>query len=144
MMGFDGAAGAGTRSRRFSPRASVAWTVWVRTGQQRMRCHTVDVSARGAKIRPRGLFQVGTPLQLEFIKPDGQRLRVSGVAWRAEADALAVLFLGTIPQAFSSTTIPTSGRWPRRRSTVSTISSSKRPILSTPFASHASNPSTCS
>jgi hypothetical protein len=101
MMGFEGAAGTGTRSRRLSPRASVAWTVWVQTGRQRTRCHTVDVSARGAKIRPRGLFQVGTPLQLEFIKPDGQRLRVSGVAWRAEADALAVLFLGTIPQAFN-------------------------------------------
>jgi hypothetical protein len=101
MMAFEGAAGAGARSRRFSPRASVAWTVWVQSGRQRMRCHTVDVSARGAKIRPRGLFQVGTPLQLEFIKADGQRLRVSGVAWRAEADALAVLFLGTIPQAFN-------------------------------------------
>jgi hypothetical protein len=101
MMAFEGAAGAGAPSRRFSPRASVAWTVWVQSGRQRMRCHTVDVSARGAKIRPRGLFQVGTPLQLEFIKADGQRLRVSGVAWRAEADALAVLFLGTIPQAFN-------------------------------------------
>jgi hypothetical protein len=103
MMGFDSAAGlgAGTRTRRFSPRANVSWTVWVQAGQQRMRCHTVDVSARGAKLRPRALFPVGTPLQMEFIKPDGRRLRVSGVAWRAEADALAVMFLGTIPQGFN-------------------------------------------
>ena len=89
------------RTRRLSPRSRVSWTVWVQSGSRRLRCHTVDVSARGAKIRPRGLFQVGTTLELEFIKPDGRRLRVSGVAWRAEPDALAVLFLGTIPQGFT-------------------------------------------
>ena len=103
MLGFDGYGGgaAHTRTRRFGQRASVSWIVWVQVGKRRMRCHTVDISARGAKIRPRGLFPVGTPLQLEFIRPDGRRLRVSGVAWRAEPDALAVLFLGTIPQAFN-------------------------------------------
>jgi hypothetical protein len=88
------------RTRRLSPRSRVSWTVWVRSGERRLRCHTVDVSARGAKIRPRGLFRVGTALELEFIKPDGRRLRVSGVAWRVEPDAMVVLFLGTIPQGF--------------------------------------------
>jgi PilZ domain-containing protein len=103
MSGFDRYAGptAAVRSRRLGERATLSCTVWVQAGQQRMRCHTVDVSARGAKLRPRGLFPVGTPLQMEFIKPDGQRLRVSGVAWRAEADALAVMFLGTIPPGFN-------------------------------------------
>jgi len=103
MSGFDRYAGPSeaVRSRRFGERATVSWTVWVQVGQQRMRCHTVDVSARGAKLRPRGLFPVGTSLQMEFIKPDGQRLRVSGVAWRAETDALAVMFLGTIPPGFN-------------------------------------------
>jgi hypothetical protein len=103
MSGFDRYAGpsAAVRSRRFGERAGVSWTVWVQVGQQRMRCHTVDVSARGAKLRPRGLFPVGTPLHMEFIKPDGRRLRVSGVAWRAEADAMAVMFLGTIPQGLN-------------------------------------------
>jgi hypothetical protein len=103
MSGFDRYAGrnSAVHSRRFGERATVSWTVWVQAGQQRMRCHTVDVSPRGAKLRPRGLFPVGTPLQMEFIKPDGQRLRVSGVAWRAEADALAVMFLGTIPAGFN-------------------------------------------
>ena len=102
MSGFDRYAGpsAAVRSRRFGERAGVSWTVWVQAGQQRMRCHTVDVSARGAKLRPRGFFPVGTPLQMEFIKPDGQRLRVSGVV-SAEADAMAVMFLGTIPQGFN-------------------------------------------
>ena len=103
-MAFNGIAGrdrSQTKTRRMSPRSRVSWTVWVQSGGRRLRCHTVDVSARGAKIRPRGSFQVGTTLDLEFIKPDNRRLRVSGVAWRAEPDALVVLFLGTIPQGFT-------------------------------------------
>jgi hypothetical protein len=87
-------------TRRISPRVGVSWTAWARHGQQRMRFHTVDVSPRGAKLRPRGPFQAGTSLQLEFIKPDGRRLHVSGVVWRVDADGMAVLFLGTIPQGF--------------------------------------------
>jgi hypothetical protein len=76
----------------------VSWTAWATVGQQRMRFHTVDVSPRGAKLRPKGPFRVGTALQLEFITPDGGRLHVSGVVWRADADGMAVLFLGTIPR----------------------------------------------
>jgi hypothetical protein len=87
-----------TRTRRFTARATVSWTVWASIGQHRMRFHTVDVSARGAKLRPRGPFPVGAPLQLVFIKPDGRRLHVSGVVWRADADGVAILFLGTIPK----------------------------------------------
>jgi hypothetical protein len=86
------------RTRRFTTRATVSWTVWARIGQQRIRFHTVDVSARGAKLRPCGPFPVGAALQLEFIKPEGQRLYVSGVVWRADADGVAILFLGTIPR----------------------------------------------
>jgi PilZ domain-containing protein len=71
-------------------------------GQQRMRFHTVDVSRRGAKLRPKGPYQVGTALQLEFITPDGARLRVSSMVWRADADGMAVLFLGTIPKGFDA------------------------------------------
>lgn len=89
-----------TRSRRFSQRARVSWTAWAKAGQHRMRFHTVDISARGAKLRPRGPFRAGTTVQLEFIKPDGQRLRVSAVVWREEADGIVLLFLGTVPSGF--------------------------------------------
>lgn len=87
------------RTRRTSSRVGVTWTVWVRDGHHRLRCHTVDVSARGAKLRPKGHFQSGTPVQLQFVKPDGRRLHVSGVVWRVDADGMAILFLGSVPRA---------------------------------------------
>jgi hypothetical protein len=90
------------RTRRFTPRARVSWTVWAHHGQQRMRFHTIDIGPRGVKLRPRGLARVGTALQLEFITPDDKRLHVSGVVWRADADGVAVLFLGTIPNGLAA------------------------------------------
>lgn len=78
----------------------MSWTVWVRNGQRRVRFHSVDVSARGAKLHPKGEFQPGTPIQLQFIKPDGQLLRVSGVVWRVDPDGMAVLFVGSVPEGF--------------------------------------------
>ncbi len=90
------------RTRRFTERSRVQWTVWARLGQQRMRFHTVDVSSRGAKLRPRGGFAVGSAVQLEFITSDGRRLPVSAVVWRADADGVAVMFLGTVPQGLAS------------------------------------------
>jgi hypothetical protein len=93
-------AGVSQRTRRASPRARVSWTAWVRVGQERKRFHTVDVSSRGAKLRPRGPFAVGAAIDLEFITPDARRLRVSGVVWRADADGWAVLFLGAVPVGF--------------------------------------------
>lgn len=106
MSGFDRYAQAdrleaiSPRTRRSSPRARVAWTTWVRAGQQRMRFHAVDVSPRGAKLRPRGVFPVGAAIELEFITPDGRRLHVSGVVWRADSDGWAVLFIGAVPTGF--------------------------------------------
>jgi hypothetical protein len=106
MSGFDRYAGpeklvaVAERTRRASPRARVSWTVWARVGQERMRFHAVDVSPRGAKLRPRGGFPVGAAIELEFIKPAGRRLHVSAVVWRADSDGLAVLFLGSVPTGF--------------------------------------------
>ena len=106
MSGFDryavmsDLADGAPRTRRFTERARVSWTVWGRVGQQRIRFHTVDVSARGAKLRPRGGLHVGTALQLEFITSDGRHLHVSGVVWRTDADGVAIMFLGTVPHGF--------------------------------------------
>jgi hypothetical protein len=90
------------RTRRASPRAPVSWTAWVRTGQGRKRLHAIDVSSRGAKLRPRGAFAVGAAIDLEFITPDRRHLHVSGVVWRADSDGMAVLFLGSVPTGFDA------------------------------------------
>jgi len=95
-------AGISPRTRRASPRARVSWTAWVRAGQERKRFHAVDVSPRGAKLRPRGSFPVGAAIEIEFIPPDARRLHVSGIVWRADSDGLAVLFLGSVPTGFDA------------------------------------------
>jgi len=90
------------RTRRLGARAGVSWTVWVQTGGRRLRCHTVDVSPKGAKLRPRGQFQPGTAVDLLFITPDRPRLHVAAVVWRVDADGMAVLFLGRVPKALTT------------------------------------------
>jgi hypothetical protein len=83
------------RTRRVSRRANVSWTVFARVRGQRLRFHTVDVSARGAKLRPKGDLQAGTSLTLQFVKPNGRPVRVTAMVWRVDADGLGVLFLGS-------------------------------------------------
>src|SRR3981081_1521509 len=70
------------RTRRNTRRAYVSWTVHARVRGQRLRFHTVDVSARGAKLRPRGDLQTRRPI------------RVEAIVWRVAADGLGVFFLG--------------------------------------------------
>jgi hypothetical protein len=87
------------RTRRTNNRANVSWTVWARVRGQRVRFHTVDVSARGAKLRPRNDLQAGTPLTLQFVKPNGRPVRVAAIVWRVDPDGLGVFFLGTTPES---------------------------------------------
>ena len=86
------------RTRRINRRANVSWTVFARVRGQRFRFHTVDVSARGAKLRPKGDLQAGTPLTLQFVKPNGRPVRVAAMVWRVDVDGLGVLFLGSAPE----------------------------------------------
>jgi PilZ domain-containing protein len=83
------------RTRRTHRRANVSWTVFARVRGQRLRFHTVDVSARGAKFRPKGDLQAGTSLTLQFVKPNGRPVRVAAMVWRVDADGLGVFFLGS-------------------------------------------------
>ena len=83
------------RTRRINRRANVTWTVFARVRGQRLRFHTVDVSARGAKLRPRGDMQAGQSLTLQFVKPNGKPVRVAAIVWRVDADGVGVLFLGS-------------------------------------------------
>ncbi len=83
------------RTRRINRRANVTWTVFARVRGQRLRFHTVDVSARGAKLRPRGELQPGQSLALQFVKPNGKPVRVAAMVWRVDTDGVGVFFLGS-------------------------------------------------
>ena len=90
------------RTRRNTRRANVSWTVHARIRGQRLRFHTVDVSARGAKLRPKGELQAGQSLTLQFVKPNGRPVRVEAMVWRVDADGLGVFFLGTAADGLMS------------------------------------------
>ena len=90
------------RTRRITRRANVSWTVFARVRGERLRFHTVDVSARGAKLRPRGDLQPGQTLTLQFVKPNGRPVRVTAIVWRVDPDGLGVFFLGSAPEGLMS------------------------------------------
>ena len=88
-------------SRRLHVRRNVSWTAWVTAGKTRVRCHTVDLSANGARLKPRG----------EFQPADGPMMEVSAVVWRVEPDSMAVMFLRNIAvQVASAARVPEHGR----------------------------------
>ena len=98
-------------SRRLHVRKNVSWIAWVTAGKTRIRCHTVDLSANGARLRPRRDFQPGTPVELQFQPPDGPLMEVAAVVWRVESDSMAVMFLRNIPvQITAAARMPEHGR----------------------------------
>ncbi|HEX9479736.1 MAG TPA: PilZ domain-containing protein [Methylomirabilota bacterium] len=99
------------RSRRVHSRAGVSWTAWVTSGSRRVRCHTVDLSVNGAKLRPRGEMQPGMPVNVQLYPPEGKPVHVAAVVWRVDSDAMALLFLKSIPvQATGSKSWQENGR----------------------------------
>lgn len=82
--------------RRRHPRSDVCWLVVVEAGTRRFLLQTVDISARGAKVKPRERLDIGTPAQLRFRPPEGPPFNVPALVWRADADGLAFLFMGDI------------------------------------------------
>ena len=98
-------------SRRLHVRKSVSLTAWVTVGKTRIRCHTVDLSANGARLKPRGDFQPGTPVELQFQPPDGPMMDVAAVVWRVDGDSMAVMFLRNIAvQVSAAARVPEHGR----------------------------------
>jgi len=98
-------------SRRLHVRKHVSWTAWVKVGKTRIRCHTVDLSANGARLKPRGGFQPGTPVEVQLQTPEGPLMDVAGVIWRVDGDSMAVMFLRNIAvQVAASARMPEHGR----------------------------------
>ncbi len=100
------------RSRRLHPRSGVSWSAWVKAGANRFRCHTVDVSPSGTKLRPRGEVQLGTVVDVMLQPPDGHRVQTSGIVWRVDGDGMAVLFLKNLPVHVTASKVLPEG--PRR------------------------------
>jgi len=42
-------------------------------------------------------MQPGTPVEVQLHPPEGKPLQVSAVVWRVDPDAMALLFLKSIP-----------------------------------------------
>ena len=98
-------------TRRLQVRKHVSWTAWVKVGKTRIRCHTVDLSANGTRLRPRGRFQPGTPVEVQLQPPEGPLMDVAGVVWRVDGDSMAVMFLRNIAvQVTPGTRVPEHGR----------------------------------
>jgi len=98
-------------TRRLHVRKHVSWTAWVKVGKTRIRCHTVDLSANGARLKPRGEFRPGTPVEVQLQPPDGPLMDVAGVVWRVDGDSMAVMFLRNLAvQVTQSTRVPEHGR----------------------------------
>ncbi len=99
------------QSRRLHVRKHVSWTAWVTVGKRRLRCHTVDLSANGARLKPRGDIPPGTPVEVQFQPPDGPLMEVGAVVWRMDGDSMAVMFLRNIAvQVTAGTRVPELGR----------------------------------
>ena len=98
------------RSRRFHSRRPVSWTAWVQNGSRRLRCHTVDLSSSGARLKPRAEIPPGTPVSVLLHPPDGPPMNVSAVVWRVDPDSMAVMFLHSVSVRLSvGPKLPESG-----------------------------------
>ena len=80
------------QDRRQQPRIRAAWSVIVKVGTTRYLARSLNVSARGAKVRTNARLKTGTMVHLELVPPDEDPLHVDALVWRVDADGLAFLF----------------------------------------------------
>ena len=82
---------------RRHPRMNVSWPVVVRTKEHVFHIETVNVSARGAKVRLKEPLEVGTLAQLHFKPPDDRPRNLSAIVWRVDPDGLVFFFIDEMP-----------------------------------------------
>jgi hypothetical protein len=66
--------------------------VVVEAGKRLYLLQAVNLSARGAKVRPMERLGEGTLARLRFHPPDGSSLDVEAILWRVDLDGLAFCF----------------------------------------------------
>jgi PilZ domain len=84
-------AGGPRRTRRY-PRFEVSWPVVVEVGRRFYLLQAVDVSGRGARVRPTERLGEGTVARLHFHPPTGPSFDVEAVVWRVDPRGLSFLF----------------------------------------------------
>ena len=88
-----GGEGYGTPRRpRRNARFNVSWPVVVEAGKRFFLLQAVDVSGRGAKVRPTERLDEGSVAQLHFHPPNGSSFDAEAIVWRVDRDRLAFYF----------------------------------------------------
>lgn len=80
------------RAPRRYPRFSVSWPVVVEAGKRFFLLQTVNVSGRGAWVRPTERLGEGSVAKLHFHPPNGASLDVEAIVWRVDRGGLAFFF----------------------------------------------------
>lgn len=109
----------GVRPRRY-PRFEVSWPVVVEAGKRFFLLQAVNVSGRGARVRPTERLAEGSVAGLHFHPPTGPSFDVEAVVWRVDPEGLSFLFtadnqkrltalLAQLPEASRALWTPTLG-----------------------------------
>src|SRR3984893_8774950 len=99
------------RPRRHS-RASVSWAVVVKAGRRVFLLQAVNVSGRGAKVRPTERLSEGQVAWLHFHRPNGASFDVEAIVWRVDRDGLACLFTEDHQRRLTRLLAPVTGASP--------------------------------
>ena len=70
----------------------MSWPVVVEVGKRFFLLQVVNVSGRGAKVRPTERLGEGSVARLHFHPPNGSSLDVEAIVWRVDRDGLAFFF----------------------------------------------------
>ena len=84
--------GISPRQLRRYPRAIVSWPVVMEAGRRIFLLQAVNVSGRGAKVRPTERLGEGHVARLHFHPPNGSSFDVEAIVWRVDRDGLAFFF----------------------------------------------------
>ncbi len=70
------------------------WPVVVEASGRIFQLETVNISSRGAKVRPKEELEEGSLAELHFHPPGDGVFDVSAIVWRVDLDGLAFFFFG--------------------------------------------------
>jgi PilZ domain len=101
------------RQLRQYSRTTVSWPVVVEAGKRLFLLQAVNLSARGAKVRPTERLGEGSLARLHFHPPDGSSLEVEAIVWRVDLDGLAFCFTDDNDRRVTTRLVQLAGAPPR-------------------------------